>query len=195
MSGSGSVCIVCRVFAATEATTETKAERQLAIATLERAADGWSRFLVGRFRPCSQAPKRDSMTDTPASPQKPRSHLPWFLAWVGVGTGLAFGVSVPGVFAVPLALAAAVLLIVFHHADRSALGILVGVGSLSLYVAYVQRKGPGTVYWHTSTASGSDQYLDPRPHRHFPGVGVVAFPTSLDPDTTLSSSHEGPRTA
>ncbi len=101
--------------------------------------------------------------DAPAPPRKPRSHLPWFLAWVGVGIGFALGVSVLGVFAVPLALVATVLLIVFHHADRSALGVLVGVGSLSLFVAYVQRKGPGTVYWHTSTASGSDQYLDPRP--------------------------------
>ena len=100
-----------------------------------------------------------------ASPilQKPRSRLPWFLAWVGVGVGFALGVSALGVFAVPLALVATVLLIVFHHADRSALGVLAGVGLLSLYVAYVQRRGPGTVTWHTSTASGSEQYLDPRP--------------------------------
>ena len=102
-------------------------------------------------------------TDAPVSPQKPRSQLPWFLAWVAVGIGFALGVSVLGVFAVPLALVATVLLIVFHHADRSALGVLAGVGLLSLYVAYVQRRGPGTVTWHTSTASGSEQYLDPRP--------------------------------
>ena len=81
----------------------------------------------------------------------------------GGGIGFALGVSALGVFAVPLALVVTVLLIVFHHADRSALGIPVGIGLLSLYVAYVQRKGPGTVYWHTPTASGADQYLDPRP--------------------------------
>jgi hypothetical protein len=34
---------------------------------------------------------------------------------------------------------------------------------LSLYVAYVQRKGPGTVSWHTATAGGTDTYMDPRP--------------------------------
>lgn len=102
-------------------------------------------------------------TDAPPSPLKPRSHLPWFLAWVGVGLGFALGVSALGVFAVPLALVVTVLLVAFHHADRSALGIPVGIGLLSLYVAYVQRKGPGTVYWHTGTASGADQYLDPRP--------------------------------
>ena len=101
--------------------------------------------------------------DARPSPQKPRSLLPWFLAWVGVGVGFALGVSVLGVIALPLALVVTVLLVVFRHADRSALGVLVGVGLLSLYVAYVQRRGPGTVYWHTSTASGADQYLDPRP--------------------------------
>jgi hypothetical protein len=102
-------------------------------------------------------------TNTPAPPQKPRSHLPWFLAWVGVGVGFALGVSALGVFAVPLALVVTVLLVAFHHADRTALGILVGIGLLSLYVAYVQREGPGTLTWHTGTASGSEQYLDPRP--------------------------------
>jgi hypothetical protein len=96
-----------------------------------------------------------------------------------VGIGFALGVSALGFIAVPLALAVTVLLVVFRHADRSALGILVGIGLLSLYVAYVQRKGPGTVYWHTSVASGADQYLDPRPWL-FAGivlvvVGVAAF--------------------
>ena len=89
--------------------------------------------------------------------------FPWFLAWLAVGVGLGLGVSVLGVFAVPLALLAAVLLGVRHHGGRAALGALVGVGLLLLYVAYVQRKGPGTVSWHTATASGSNQYLDPRP--------------------------------
>ena len=91
------------------------------------------------------------------------TQLPWFLAWLAVGVGLGLGVSVLGVFAVPAALLAAVLLSVRHHGGRAALGALVGVGLLLLYVAYVQRKGPGTVSWHTATASGSNQYLDPRP--------------------------------
>ncbi len=118
-------------------------------------------------------------TDPPAPPQKPRSLVPWFLAWAGVGVGFALGVSVLGVFSLPIALVMTVLLVAFHHADRSALGILVGVGLLSLYVAYVQRKGPGTVYWHTSTASGADQYLDPRPWLVagivLVSVGIAAF--------------------
>ena len=79
-----------------------------------------------------------------------------------MGAGGALAVSVLGVFAVPLALLLAVFLLVRHHADRSAFGILVGLGLLSLYVAHVQREGPGTVSWHTATASGSDTYMDPR---------------------------------
>jgi len=100
---------------------------------------------------------------TPASQHRLRSRLPWFLAWAAVGVGFALGISALGLFAVPLALLVTILLIVRHHADRSAFGVLAGMGLLSLYVAYVQRKGPGTVYWHTATASGADQYLDPRP--------------------------------
>jgi hypothetical protein len=115
----------------------------------------------------------------PASPRRHRSQLPWFLAWAGIGVGLALGISALGLFAVPLALVVAILLIVRRHADRSALGLLAGMGLLALYVAYVQRKGPGTVYWHTATASGADQYLDPRPWLVagllLIAVGVVAF--------------------
>jgi hypothetical protein len=56
-----------------------------------------------------------------------------------------------------------VLLAIPAMSRRGAGGFLVGVGLLSLYVAYVQRRGPGVVAWRTATASGSDQYLDPRP--------------------------------
>ena len=109
----------------------------------------------------------------------PRSQLPWFFAWAAVGSGFALVISALGVFTVPVALLLTVLLVLRHHADRSALGILAGIGLLALYVAYVQRKGPGTVSWHTATASSSDQYLDPRPWLAagilLVAVGVVAF--------------------
>ena len=90
----------------------------------------------------------------------------WFAVWLAVGVALAFSAVAVlsfGLFVFPFAAAAVVLLIVRHHVDRSAWGLLCGIGLLSLYVAYVQRKGPGTVSWHTATASGTDTYLDPRP--------------------------------
>jgi hypothetical protein len=90
----------------------------------------------------------------------------WFAVWAAVGVAFAFsfvdGLAY-GLFVFPFAVAAAVLLIVRRHSGRSAWGVLGGVGLLSLYVAWVQRKGPGTVTWHTATASGSDTYMDPRP--------------------------------
>jgi hypothetical protein len=99
-----------------------------------------------------------------ASPSHATSpQLGWFFAWAAVGVGTALAISMLGVFAAPLALCVAIVLIVRHHVGRSTFGILVGMGLLFLYVAYVQRQGPGTVYWHTATESGAETYLDPRP--------------------------------
>ena len=90
----------------------------------------------------------------------------WFAVWLAVGGALAFSIVdglAFGLLVLPFAIVAVMLLIVRHHFDRSAWGLLCGAGLLSLYVAYVQRKGPGTVSWHTATASGADTYMDPRP--------------------------------
>jgi hypothetical protein len=32
-----------------------------------------------------------------------------------------------------------------------------------LLIAYIQRQGPGTTCWHTATAGGCAQHLDPVP--------------------------------
>ena len=90
----------------------------------------------------------------------------WFAVWLAIGVALAFSVVdglAFGLFVFPFAVAGVVLLIVRHHFDRSTWGLLCGIGLLSLYVAWVQRRGPGTVSWHTATASGADTYMDPRP--------------------------------
>jgi hypothetical protein len=46
---------------------------------------------------------------------------------------------------------------------RSAFGLLTGVGVLLLYVAWVQRAGPGTTCWQTATGSRCDEHLNPLP--------------------------------
>lgn len=46
---------------------------------------------------------------------------------------------------------------------RSAFGFVTGVGLLLLYVAWLQRAGPGTTCWQRGTASGCDQHLNPLP--------------------------------
>lgn len=90
----------------------------------------------------------------------------WFLVWAVVGgcTTITF-VSVIGVFFLPVAGLGALAAVRWGRRSmpRSALGAITGAGVPFLLVAYIQRKGPGTVCWHTATASGCDEYLDPRP--------------------------------
>lgn len=68
----------------------------------------------------------------------------WFCAWALVGTGFALGISVIGIFTVPAALVATILL-VRRRPIRGAFGALSGAGALLLYLAYLNRQGPGTV--------------------------------------------------
>lgn len=87
----------------------------------------------------------------------------WFAVWVMLGAAAALGYVSLG----PLLLAPVVVLGVFLWAQprvrRSAFGLLSGAGVLLLYVAWVQRDGPGTTCWRTATRSGCDQHLDPLP--------------------------------
>jgi hypothetical protein len=86
-----------------------------------------------------------------------------FVVWAAVGFAIGFGVLVVGPLALVLLVAAVGLLMFVDSLRLGAFGLLPGLGAVSLIVAYVQRKGPGTVYWRTAGASGSIQYLDPRP--------------------------------
>jgi hypothetical protein len=87
----------------------------------------------------------------------------WFFVWALVGSAVALGTVSLG----PLLLLPTALVVVFigrrPQARRSAFGLLTGAGTLLLYVAWVQRDGPGTTCWHTATASGCDQHLNPLP--------------------------------
>lgn len=88
----------------------------------------------------------------------------WFAVWLAVGAALAFLlVALVGLLVLPFAVVGVAVLAVRHRLDRSAWGLTCGAGVLCLYVAYLQRRGPGTVTWHTATASGAATYLDPRP--------------------------------
>jgi hypothetical protein len=95
-----------------------------------------------------------------------RRHLTecaWFWAWAVLGAAAALGfVSLGPLVVIPAALVGAVMLS-RPTIRRSAFGLLTGAGALLLYVAYLQRQGPGTTCWHTATASGCDQHLNPIP--------------------------------
>lgn len=99
--------------------------------------------------------------------EQPYHERRWFVAWAAIGCGLGLAaVSFGPLLFIPVLVVAVVLAARqggLHRLTRSSCGVFSGLGVVSLFVAYVQRKGPGTVYWHTATASGSDTYLDPRP--------------------------------
>jgi hypothetical protein len=87
----------------------------------------------------------------------------WFFVWALLGSAAALGAVSLG----PLLLLPTALVAVFvwrrAQARRSAFGPLTGAGTLLLYAAWVQRDGSGTTCWHTATASGCDQRLNPLP--------------------------------
>ena len=87
----------------------------------------------------------------------------WFAVWALAGVALAFAGIVFQPFVAVVALVAVGALAWRGVWPPSTLGLISGAGIMLLIVAYIQRKGPGTVYWHTATARGADQYLDPRP--------------------------------
>jgi hypothetical protein len=99
-----------------------------------------------------------------------------FSVWALLGEAGSFGFLALGVLAaIPVALAGW-LLIRRAELRRSAFGVLSGVGAILLVVAYVQRRGPGTVCWQTATRSGCDEYLNPWP---WLVVGVVLLAAGL----------------
>lgn len=59
---------------------------------------------------------------------------------------------------------------------RSAFGLVTGAGAVCLVVAWLQRRGPGTVCWHRELSSGCDSYLDPRP---WLAIGIVLVVAGL----------------
>jgi len=87
----------------------------------------------------------------------------WFWIWAVVGATGALGLVSLGPLALVPAIIAAAAMARNPSVRRPALGLLAGAGFLSLFVAYVQREGPGTTCWHTATASGCDQHLNPIP--------------------------------
>jgi hypothetical protein len=97
----------------------------------------------------------------------------WFWAWALVGAAAALlAISSLGPLLVAPALVVAYLMGSRPGIRRSAFGVLSGAGALLLYVAWVQRAGPGTRCWQTQTASGCEQHLNPLPWLL---AGIVLF--------------------
>lgn len=86
----------------------------------------------------------------------------WFTAWAAVGAAYLLALlTIPtiGLYLAPLPIAATVLLATRRAARPGLSGLLSGAGVPVLYVAYLNRSGPGTVC--STTHSGQscvDQY-------------------------------------
>jgi hypothetical protein len=87
----------------------------------------------------------------------------WFAAWALVGCAFALGAVSLGVLAVGPAALAAFALSRSRPARESAFGALAGIGLLLLFVAYLNREGPGTTCWEHGRTMGCDEHLNPLP--------------------------------
>jgi amino acid transporter len=82
------------------------------------------------------------------APALGRSAWLWFAAWVAIGAAYAvalLGAMTIGLFVAPLAVAATVLITRHRRARVGLPGLLSGAGLPLVYVAWLNRDGPGTV--------------------------------------------------
>jgi hypothetical protein len=89
-------------------------------------------------------------------PQPSGRSLTWpFLAWAAVGAGACLAllaVLTIGIFVLPLVIVATVALLTWRKGRTiAAVGVVAGLGLVPLYVAYLNRGGPGNV---CSTSAG-----------------------------------------
>jgi hypothetical protein len=95
-----------------------------------------------------------------------RSALRWYFAWMGVGAGLSFGVLAIlsiGIYILAVAIVATVFLARRSEARVGVAGLVSGFGLPLLYVAFLNRSGPGVVCTVTSTSSSCVERWSPWP--------------------------------
>jgi hypothetical protein len=105
-----------------------------------------------------------------------REHIPWFIAWAGVGAGYAFRILAAltiGVFVLAMAAVATAALARRPQARAGLTGLLSGLGLPLLYVAFLNRAGPGLVCTTTVTSQTCGEEWSPWPWLLI-GTGLVA---------------------
>jgi hypothetical protein len=102
-----------------------------------------------------------------------------FWSWGVVGSTAAVGALTLGVLVLFALIVVGALLVAQRRLHRSAFGFLAGVGTLLLYVAWLNRSGPGFTCWRSATASGCVEHLNPLPWLFVGGLlvigGIVAY--------------------
>jgi MYXO-CTERM domain-containing protein len=90
----------------------------------------------------------------------------WFLAWLVVGVAWMFvllGAMTIGILLVPLALTGTILLARHRSAAIGAYGLVSGLGLPFLFVAYLNRDGPGEVCRTVRSGSRCTEEWSPWP--------------------------------
>jgi hypothetical protein len=91
---------------------------------------------------------------------------PWFAGWLAVGAGFAFGLlgalSI-GVLVLPVAALAAAGLARRGDPGRGLPGLVAGLGIAPLFVAYLNRDGPGTICTTTAQSVACEDQWSPWP--------------------------------
>jgi hypothetical protein len=98
----------------------------------------------------------------------------WFTAWLLVGAGFALsliGIASIGLFVLPLPVLATALL-VRQYATSGLPGLISGLAVPLLYVAYLNRAGPGTI---CTTVTGGHECNDEWSPWPWLAVGVILF--------------------
>src|SRR4051794_10758411 len=95
-----------------------------------------------------------------------------FWSWAVLGGAAAVGSVIFGVLVIAAVALTGALMAAQRRLRRPACGFITGFGAPLLYVAWLNRAGPGTTCWRTATATGCDQHLNPLPWLL---VGVALF--------------------
>jgi hypothetical protein len=105
------------------------------------------------------------------------SRLPWvwFTAWLLVGAGYALSfiaIASIGLFVLPLPVLATLLLVRRRQGTSGLPGLISGLAVPVLYVAYLNRAGPGTI---CTTVTGGQECHDEWSPWPWLAVGVILF--------------------
>jgi hypothetical protein len=111
------------------------------------------------------SPTRGQLSDPPAGQATAPHALTcvWFWAWAAVGALAILSLDLGPLTALPALLLGVLLATLGDRRQGSVSGFTTGAGLPLLWVAYVQRQGPGTTCWHTATSTGCEQHLNPLP--------------------------------
>jgi hypothetical protein len=110
----------------------------------------------------------------------------WFWVWAIDGALAVLSLDIGPLAAGPALLLAA-LLALPQGPRASTSGVLTGAGLPLLFVAYVQRTGPGTNCYRTATSAGCDQHLNPVP---WLVIGAVLVLAGLVLHTVQGAKHQ-----